>query len=139
MLDLNITLIFQFVNFIVAIVVLNYLLIRPVREIIKKRNDLMDGIAGEADNFHNEAVNRLKAYEAELAKARQEAGKNREESKNEGLAELQAIVGKAQQSAKELLEENRASLNNQAEVALSSLRDGIDDFSARLGRKILGN
>lgn len=99
----------------------------------------MDTIAGEADNFHNEAIAKLKAYEDALAKARQQAGLTREESKNEGLAELQAIVGEAQQSAKQLLEENRALLHGQAEQALTELRDGIDNFSTRLGQKLLGN
>ena len=48
MLDLNITLVFQLVNFFIAIFVLNILLIRPIREIIKKRNGVMDNLAGEA-------------------------------------------------------------------------------------------
>lgn len=138
MLDLNITFLFQLANFFIAIFFLNWLLIKPVREIIRKRNEIMDGIASEADNFHNEAEARLKAYEAELAKARQEAGLTREEGRNAGLEELESILGKAQQSARELLEENRATIQNQAEVALSSLRDGIDDFSAKLGKKLLG-
>lgn len=138
MLELNITLLFQLVNFFIAIFFLNWLLIKPIREIIRKRNELMDSIANEADKFHEEAVGKLKAYEAELAKARQSAGQTREEGKNEGLAELEAIVGKARQSARELLEENRASLHGQADAALSELRNGIDDFSTMLGKKLLG-
>lgn len=138
MLDLNITLVFQFVNFIIALFVLNWLLIKPVREIIRKRNVLMDDMASEADNFHAEAQKRLDAYEASLAEARKQAGETRESGKNEGLAELQAIVGNAQQSAKDLLEENRKALHGEAEKALTELRNGIDGFSARLGEKLLG-
>lgn len=138
MLDLNITLFIQFVNFIIAIYFLNLLLIRPVREIIKKRNGIMDDMAGEADKFHAEAVKRLEAYEAELAKARREAGETREAGKNEGLEELRNIVGQAHESAKQLLEANRAVIHGQAEEALSQLRDGIDGFSTRLGRKLVG-
>lgn len=138
MLDLNITLVFQFVNFIIALFVLNWLLIKPVREIIRKRNGIMDDMAAEADNFHAEAQKRLDAYEASLAEARKQAGETRESGKNEGLAELQAIVGNAQQSAKELLEENRKALHGEAEKALTELRNGIDGFSTRLGEKLLG-
>ena len=54
MLDLNITLVFQLVNFFIAIFVLNILLIRPIREIIKKRNGVMDNLAGEADSFESQ-------------------------------------------------------------------------------------
>lgn len=138
MLDLNITLVFQFVNFLIALFFLNWLLIRPVREIIKKRNGIFDDMASEADKFHSEAVARLKAYEEELAKARQLAGKTRDEGKSAGLTELEAIVGKAQQSAKQLLDDNRRILAGQAEAALSELRDGIDDFSAKIGQKLMG-
>ncbi len=98
----------------------------------------MDDMASEADNFVNEARERLANYEAELAKARQEAGQTREAGRNAGLEELAAIVGNAQQSAKQLLEENRKNIQGQAEIALSQLRDGIDDFSTRLGDKLMG-
>lgn len=138
MLELDITSVFQIINFFIAIFFLNWLLIRPIRAIIKKRNALMDSMADEADKFNNEAVERLKSYEAELALARQQAGQTREEGKNEGLAELEAIVGKAQQSARQLLEENREALRHQADAALAELRDGIDSFSTRLGQKLMG-
>lgn len=139
MLDLNVTLIFQLINFFIALFLLNWLLIRPVRAIIQKRNGIMDGLANEADNFHNEAVARLKAYEEELAKARQKAGLTHEEGKNAGLAELEKIIGTAQQSAKQLLEENRAIMSHQADIALAELRDGIDSLSTRLGQKLMGS
>lgn len=138
MLDLNITLVFQLINFFIALFFLNWLLIKPIREIIKKRNGIMDDMASEADNFVDEARERLANYEAELAKARQEAGQTREAGRTAGLEELAAIVGNAQQSAKQLLEENRKNIQGQAEIALSQLRDGIDDFSTRLGDKLMG-
>lgn len=139
MLDLNITLLFQLANFLVALVVLNYLLIRPVREIIKKRNGIMDDLAGQADSFNAEAAEKLNAYEAALARARQEAGLTREEGRQSGLDEQQSIVGEAQQSARQLLAENRSALRDQAEAALNELRNGISDFSAKVGNRLLGN
>ena len=139
MLDLNITLLFQLANFFIALIVLNILLIRPVRDIIKKRNSIMDDMAAAADAFNAEAAEKLNAYEAELARARQEAGLTREEGRQSGLAEQQNIVGEAQQSARQLLAENRSALRGQAEAALNELRDGISDFSARLGTRLLGD
>ena len=139
MLDLNITLLFQLANFFIALIVLNILLIRPVRDIIKKRNGIMDDMAAAADAFNAEAAEKLNAYEAELARARQEAGLTREEGRQSGLSEQQNIVGEAQQSARQLLAENRSALRGQAEAALNELRDGISDFSAKLGNRLLGD
>ncbi len=48
MLDLNITLVFQLVNFFIALYVLNLLLIRPIREIIRKRKAVMDDVMFKA-------------------------------------------------------------------------------------------
>ena len=128
MLDLNITLVFQLVNFFIAIFVLNILLIRPIREIIKKRNGVMDNLAGEADSFESQAAERLANYEAELARARQDAGLTREEGRNAGLTEQQGIVGTAQKSARDILADTRRSLRGQAEATLSELRNQVSDF-----------
>ena len=137
MLDLNITLVFQLVNFFIAIFVLNILLIRPIREIIKKRNGVMDNLAGEADSFESQAAERLAHYEAELARARQDAGLTREEGRNAGLTEQQGIVGTAQKSARDILADTRRSLRGQAEATLSELRNQVSDFSARLADRLI--
>ena len=48
-------------------------------------------------------------------------------------------MGEAQQSARQLLAENRSALRGQAEAALNELRNGISDFSAKVGDRLLGN
>ena len=73
MLDLNITLLFQLANFLIALFVLNILLIRPIRRIIRQRKDVMDGMRGEAESFEDEAAKRLDNYEAALVQARRDA------------------------------------------------------------------
>ena len=139
MLDLNITMIFQLVNFLVAIYVLNILLIRPIRDIIKKRNGIMDGMAEEAESFEYQASERLANYEAELARARQDAGLTREEGRAEGMVEQQKLVGDAQKSARDILAETRESLQAQAAKTLDELRSQVSDFSARLAAKLIKN
>ena len=71
MLDLNITLLFQLVNFFVALILLNVLLIRPIRNIIRQRKSVMDGMGSEAASFEEQAAQRLADYEAQLQGARQ--------------------------------------------------------------------
>ena len=137
MLDLNVTLLFQLANFFIAIYVLNILLIRPIREIIKKRNGVMDDMAEEAGSFEYQAGERLTNYEAELARARQDAGLTREEGRAAGTVEQQALVGEAQKSARDILAETRESLRAQAAKTLDELRNQVSDFSARLATKLL--
>ena len=137
MLDLNITMAFQMVNFLIAIYVLNILLIRPIRAIIKKRNGIMDGMAEEAESFEYQAAERLTAYEAGLARARQDAGSNREAGRAAGVVEQQKLVGEAQQSARDILAETRASLQAQAAETLETLRKQVGEFSSRLADRLI--
>ncbi len=137
MLDLNITMAFQLVNFLIAIYVLNILLIRPIRDIIKKRNGIMDGMAEEAESFEYQAAERLTAYEAELTRARQDAGLTREEGRAAGLEQQQTLVGEAQKNARDIIAETRESLREQAANTLDDLRNQVSDFSSRLAAKLI--
>ena len=71
MVDLNITLWIQLANFLVTLVVLNYLLISPIRKIIRKRKDNVEGLIGEIEAFTAEKQQLLDEYESELRKARE--------------------------------------------------------------------
>ena len=137
MLDLNITMLFQLVNFFVAIIVLNFLLIRPIREIIKKRNGVISDMTGEADSFESQAAQRLDNYEAELARARQEAGKARAAGREAGQAEQQTIVGNAQQKAREILNETRRKLQEEASETLAELRSQVGGLSDKLADRLI--
>jgi len=139
MLDLNITLLFQLVNFFIAVYVLNILLIRPIRAIIRKRRGIMDGMAEESESFEFQAADRLNNYEAALAQARQNAGLAREEGRAQGLAGQQAIVAAAQQNAREIMADTRRNLEGQAQATLAELRSQVGGFaSAVAGRLVKG-
>lgn len=81
MVDLNITLWIQLANFLVTLVVLNYLLISPIRKIIRKRKDNVEGLIGEIEAFTAEKQQLLDEYESELRKAREAAAIYRKDGK----------------------------------------------------------
>lgn len=137
MLDLNVTLLFQLANFFIALFVLNILLIRPIRDIIRKRKGMMDDISQEADSFESQASAKLSAYEAELARSRQEAGAAREAGRADGLREQQELLGEAQKSARKILSDTRASLQAQAAETRDALRRQVEALSARLADRLL--
>lgn len=118
MLDLNITMLFQLANFLITLFVLNLLLIRPIRKIIRDRKALMDNLSGEAESFETKAKDRLENYEAELTKARQDATAARESGRQAGQKEQQALVEAAQKEAQGILGEARKSLTPKRSLLL---------------------
>ena len=137
MLDLNITMLFQLANFLITLFVLNLLLIRPIRKIIRDRKALMDNLSGEAESFETKAKDRLENYEAELTKARQDATVARESGRQAGQKEQQALVEAAQKEAQGILGEARKKLNAEAESSLAELRSQIGKLSQQLATPVL--
>ena len=137
MLDLNITMLFQLANFLITLFVLNLLLIRPIRKIIRDRKALMDNLSGEAESFETKAKDRLENYEAELTKARQDATAARESGRQAGQKEQQALVEAAQKEAQGILGEARKKLNAEAESSLAELRSQIGKLSQQLATRVL--
>ena len=102
-----------------------------------KRNGILEGMEEEAGSFEYQASERLTNYEAELTRARQDAGLQREEGRAAGVTEQQQIVGEAQKGARDILTETRAALEAQAAATLAELRGKVDGLSARLADRLL--
>ena len=137
MLDLNITLVFQLVNFFIALYVLNLLLIRPIREIIRKRKAVMDDMSGESESYEYQAEQRLSDYDNQLTRARQDAGQNREQAREAGAAEQASRVAEAQKRAQEIIAETRRNLQAEADASLKELRGQVATLSGQLAERVL--
>lgn len=137
MLDLNITLVFQLVNFFIALYVLNLLLIRPIREIIRKRKAVMDDMSGESESYEYQAEQRLSDYDSQLTRARQDAGQNREKAREAGATEQASLVAEAQKRAQEIIAETRRNLQAEADASLKELRGQVATLSGQLAERVL--
>ncbi|KAF5044064.1 ATP synthase subunit b [anaerobic digester metagenome] len=138
MIDLNITFFFQLVNFLVTLVVLNAILIRPVRDIIRQRRDKMSGLLGESEQFAGQADTKLKNYEATLVKARAEATAERDKARAEGVAREQVILADAGRQAQDYLEKSRQEVAAQVKTAMDALKGQVDALAAKATAKVLG-
>ena len=78
MINIDITLLIQLVNFLVALAIINYLIIRPVRGVIARRRAQNDELRGSADTIRSEADLKMEGYTARIAKARAEVAAARE-------------------------------------------------------------
>ncbi len=138
MLDINITMLIQMVNFFIALYMLNILFIRPIRSILQERRAKMDGISGEADAFEREAEERVAAYQAALTRARQDATATREAARNEGLAQQQSIVGDAGRTAQEHLAKAQEAVRAEAAATLADLKTQVESLAGKLATRVMG-
>ena len=134
MIDINITAAIQLVNFLVTLAALNYLLIRPVRETIRKRKELMSGLGREIDGFLEEAQTRLAGYEAALT----DASALRKEARAEAEAEEKAIRARAGREAQASIQAGQASVRAEADAAYAALRKQVPAYADAALARLLG-
>jgi len=138
MLDFNITAIIQVVNFFIAVVVLNYLLIRPVRNIIKQRKAKMGDMLASAETCASVADAQLAEYQGSLSRARQEAALSRADARTHALREQQTLVAEANKRAQEQLVQAKKNLLRETQNARTALTAQVKPLAAKAVNKMLG-
>ena len=136
MVDLNITLWIQLANFLVTLVVLNYLLISPIR-IIRKRKDNVEGLIGEIEAFTAEKQQLLDEYESELRKAREAAAIYRKDGKVMGELERARIFDAASKDAQSEVRTTQAAVRADAGVTRRALQAKMHEFTEAAMAKLL--
>ena len=137
MIELNVTFFIQFVNFLITLMVLNLILYRPIRGILKRRAEHLAKRLAEVEEFNASAEEKLKSYEDALAHARGEAQTARITRQTEGYGEEKVIVEEASTQAASALGIAREQITSETDTALAILRGKIDAYAKAATGKIL--
>ena len=132
----DVTIFIQLANFLITVVVLNFLLIKPVRKQIASRREFALAHTDAIDAFTSDADTKIAAYESALAEARGTAAAAREQLKSEGHAKEQEILGAAQTDAQAFLRSSREEVSRETKAAMKTLTGQIDGFAAKAASKI---
>ena len=134
----NFSVFIQIINFLVLMYVLNLLLYKPIRGIIKERREKIAGLNGDIATS-SEGV---KSKQDEMNSLRNEAKKQgaaaREEIKHEGRSEERKLVDEATAQMEAAVEEVRKQIAVEMSTAREELRGQVQVFGAELAQKLLG-
>lgn len=138
MIDINISTLIQMANFLVLLVFLNFVLYRPIRAILKQRQERMEGLSAEADSCRH----KLEESELELIQGRRQAqsegGSFRNELRNEALASEKDLLAKIQAEMDSEAAKMGEQIKDQMAKARQDLLGQVDSFSLVAAQKILG-
>ncbi|WP_291321120.1 ATP synthase F0 subunit B [Desulfonatronospira sp.] len=138
MIELNVTFFIQLVNFFIVLLLLNLILYKPIRGMLRKRAEIMSQKVADVESFNSRADEKLQTYEKELEKARLKAQELRQEKKNEGLDREKQVVQSASEEAASILQSAREKAIKDKESALTALKKQVDKFAGKATDKILG-
>ena len=126
------------VAFFIVFGVLAKILLPRIQQTLQERTDAIEGGLHRAEEAQAEAARLLEQYNAQLAEARHEASRMREQAKEEG-AQIKAELREQGEAEKQrLVESARAQIEADRQQALTSLRAEVGALSVELASRIVG-
>lgn len=128
----------QIVNFILLIWVMNTVLYRPIRNMLLKRKEKVDGLENAIGQCDKDAKDKDDAYLAGIRTARAKGLKQKEVMMLAAEDEEKNIIGKINEKAQADLAKAKERIAKDAESVKLALLKEIDAFATQIGEKILG-
>lgn len=128
----------QIINFLLLMLVLNYLLYRPLREIIRKRADVFAGLRSRAAKLQEDLAAdeaKVKDYTTESVK---QALEKKAQQRFRGLEAQKELLARIKDESAADLEKARQKMADDITRAKASLDEEVQMFAWDIAGKILG-
>lgn len=128
----------QMANFVFLIWVLNLILYKPIRNVLKQRNKKVTGLEQSIESFQKDAADKQEAFNTGLRSARVKGLEKKENLLAEAAGEEKEIIAQINEKAQAELSQVRGQIAKDVQAARQSLLKDVDGFAAAIGEKILG-
>ncbi|MGN6198417.1 F0F1 ATP synthase subunit B [Humibacter sp.] len=126
---------------IVFVIILVFFIVKglpAINKLLDERRDAIDGGIQRAEKAQADANAVLERYTAQLAEARAEAGRIREQARVEGAAILAELKENASAEAARITANAQAQIESERAGALASLRAEVGTLAVDLASRIVG-
>ncbi|HET7475759.1 MAG TPA: F0F1 ATP synthase subunit B [Dermatophilaceae bacterium] len=134
----NAELIFGVVAFAILYVIVSRRVVPALEKAYAERTAAIEGGMNKAEDAQREAQATLEQYRAQLADARTEANRLREEAREQGAAIVAEMRTHAQTEAARITEAAHKQIEAERQQALVSLRSEVGRLSTDLASRIVG-
>jgi F-type H+-transporting ATPase subunit b len=138
MIDINVSLLIQLVNFIVLLITLNFILFKPVRQIMQEREQGIGSALEDAKTAQNRMQSLLEHYNASLAESKQKATSVYNSIYQQGLDAQRDTISAERTRAGEMLDKARIDIAAAANSARTDLKKEAERLSQEITSKLLG-
>lgn len=128
----------QIANFLILLLLLNIIAYRPIRRILTKRADEMNGMQQAAETLQEQYVQNEHLLQENVIQARKEGFGVKEGIKKEGLDQEKGMLQEAGAKTEERLGKAREEIDQTLASVRQTLQGEVDQFSQELAEKILG-
>ena len=128
----------QIINFLVILWILNLILYRPIRSILRQRKEKVDGLEATIETYNEDVQEKDKAFAEGIKEARAKGMNEKEALLQTAAEEEKEIIAKVNEKAQAELADIREKISREARTAKDALQTKVDEFSRDICQKILG-
>lgn len=137
LLSFDSSLIIQFFIFVIAIVVLNKLLFKPLVNIRYRREELTVMKMEEARKLNEDLEKRINEYNNKIVEAREEANEQRAEIRRQAQETAEKIIADARNDAEKQLEKYKKELAAEVDKIKQGMKPEIESLADNIASKVL--
>jgi len=128
----------ELIAFVAMFLILAKFVIPPINRAMTARQDAIRAQFAELDDAKSEAHQAEEQYKAQLADARHEAARIREEAREQGAAIVAEAREQAKTEADRIIEHAHAQIEADRKSAVASLRAEVGTLATTLAGRIVG-
>jgi len=129
------------IGLIAFVIVFGFLakkLLPNINKVLEERREAIEGGIEKADAARIEAESVLEQYKAQLAEARHEAARMRQEATEQGAAIIQEMKAEGQRQREEIIAAGHAQIEADRKAAATALRQDVGKLAIELAGKLVG-
>ncbi|MET7885156.1 F0F1 ATP synthase subunit B [Streptomyces avermitilis] len=124
--------------FAIVFFVLGKKLLPNINKVLEERRAAIEGGIEEAEAMKVEAQSVLEQYKAQLAEARHEAARLRQEAQEQGATLITEMRAEGQRQREEIIAAGHAQLEADRKAAAQALRQDVGTLATELAGKLVG-
>lgn len=136
MLRIDLNIVWEIINVLILFALVKKFLFKPVREILKKRNDEIEASYQAAEKTNKDADDLKAQLAASASKIAENEEKAVADAKEKGAAEYDRIVGEAQSKSEQIISEARDKAKAVADQEKRKAEDEITGMVKEAAAKI---
>jgi F-type H+-transporting ATPase subunit b len=136
--ELNLSFVFQVVNFLLLLLILNIFLFKPIRKVLSDRESELTGSREKAAAVDKDVAEKMAAYESRLKEIKGKGSEERESLKKEAAVEEAKLLEAARAEAGATLSTIKQRVAKEAADARTALQEQARGLSLEICQKVLG-
>ena len=138
MITIDLSILAELVCVLFMIAILNSILYKPLRKIMKQRKEKMDSIDAEAAKFESNTRRLIEDFENKMKEARLAGKQEFHKFRAAAKEQEQALIDESTKEAEAKKEELMAQLKSQIDAAKKDLQAQAEAFAMEIAQKLLG-